>query len=711
MLNRIRFFLLLLMAVWGLFMQPIMGNIINSDSVFLRINKLPDSLKAIEYNKMAQENILNNPPKAIDLANKALEFARKYRNKKEIGIALGIIKKVYNTGREYNKALQLAESYKEKHPEISMEYYKKALESASTPKDSLEILNKIGTVYLEWSEYSQALIYLNKATDLCKYINIDKYIINTYLNLAKLYKELNESQKALYYLSRAELCLADSVNKPQLLPILMQKARFYYSWNDFDLAKQTLKKIVLFLENTTNKQETEIEVNILLGDIMLKQKQHYEAIRYYEKAYNIAESFGVKKHLSSSLEIIGNAYFKNNSYTKALRFYKKAYEIAKSKKQKHSESNLKIKIGKTFCKLKNNSLALTYYTDAQKIAEELKDKLLLANVHNQISELYGSQKKYKQSLHHYQMYVSYKDSLYTEEAQKQLAITRSKYESEKKSQEIELLNKQRKLDLLEIKQKEKEVEQERLNTTLIKISAAILGFIFLLGLFFYLRIRKKNKIINSEKEKSDKLLLNILPERVANDLKNKGRTTPRSFKNVTVFFSDIVNFSNISSQHTPETVINELNDLFTYFDNIMAKHKCERIKTIGDAYMAVSGMPAEDANHAENIAMAALEIKNYLINRNKNAEIKWQMRIGIHSGNLVGGIVGIKKYIYDVFGNTINIASRMEANSLPMHINVSEKTYTLLNNKFEFETREAMNVKGYGIMNMYFLNNIKGTNF
>ena len=200
-------------------------------------------------------------------------------------------------------------------------------------------------------------------------------------------------------------------------------------------------------------------------------------------------------------------------------------------------------------------------------------------------------------------------------------------------------------------------------------------------------------------------ILNILPHKVAEDLKLKGFTEPEEFKNVTVFFSDFVGFTEISSKLQPKVIIGELNDLYTSFDNIMQKYDCERIKTIGDAYMAVCGMPIINPTHAGNMVEAAREIITFIENRNLTADIKWELRIGIHSGKVVGGIVGVKKFIYDIFGDTINMASRMESNSLPMRINLSESTYNILKDKYLFDKREPIHVKGKGQTNMYFLAN------
>ncbi|MFC1853919.1 adenylate/guanylate cyclase domain-containing protein, partial [candidate division CSSED10-310 bacterium] len=175
------------------------------------------------------------------------------------------------------------------------------------------------------------------------------------------------------------------------------------------------------------------------------------------------------------------------------------------------------------------------------------------------------------------------------------------------------------------------------------------------------------------------------------------------FSNVTVFFSDIVGFTKMSAKLEPKFLIDELNEIFTAFDVIIEKNQCERIKTIGDAYLAVCGLPLENGDHAENIVKAAIEILAYIKKRNKEAPVEWNIRIGIHTGKVIGGVVGIKKYIYDVFGDTINTASRVETNSEPMKINLSEITYSLVKDKFSFVEREPIDVKGKGTLRMYFL--------
>lgn len=219
----------------------------------------------------------------------------------------------------------------------------------------------------------------------------------------------------------------------------------------------------------------------------------------------------------------------------------------------------------------------------------------------------------------------------------------------------------------------------------------------------HLSLRRALRNVEIEREKSEKLLLNVLPLSVAEELKEAGSCKPQYFENVTIFFSDFIGFTKLSSELEPEVLICHLNDMFTVFDDIMERNHCERIKTIGDAYMAVSGIPEEDPDHGINIVKASIEICRFLEKHNRENSIPWNVRIGIHSGSAVGAIVGTKKYIYDIFGDSVNTASRMESNSEPNRINISETTWTLVKDRFECEKRESIEVKGKGPMDMYFV--------
>lgn len=217
------------------------------------------------------------------------------------------------------------------------------------------------------------------------------------------------------------------------------------------------------------------------------------------------------------------------------------------------------------------------------------------------------------------------------------------------------------------------------------------------------QLTEANRIIEYERQKSDMLLKNILPDKIVDELKASGSTTPQLYKNVMVFFSDIIGFTDKSSQIEPAELIQELTSLFTAFDCIVDATYGERIKTIGDAYLAVWGMHIPVENHGEKAVEAALKIIDFVRSRNRDAPVKWEVRVGMHIGDVVGGVVGTSKFIYDIFGDTVNTTSRMESNSEPMKINISEDVYQLVKDKYVTTERGYLHAKGIGNVKMYFV--------
>ncbi|RYY18469.1 MAG: adenylate/guanylate cyclase domain-containing protein, partial [Sphingobacteriaceae bacterium] len=257
-----------------------------------------------------------------------------------------------------------------------------------------------------------------------------------------------------------------------------------------------------------------------------------------------------------------------------------------------------------------------------------------------------------------------------------------------------------------------------------RIFMAGIGCLLLFSFFIgknYLNQRRSNRLltkanveisdantqISFEKRRSEDLLLNILPADVAEELKEKGSANARLFDEVTVLFTDFVNFTTVSQRLTPEELVAELHFCFMAFDKIISQHNIEKIKTIGDAYLAVGGLPNADALHAKNVVRASLEIAAFVRERKANLGDKtFNIRIGIHSGSVVAGIVGVKKFAYDIWGDTVNTAARMEQNSASGKINVSETTYNLVKDTFAFTCRGEIEAKNKGALKMYFLDQV-----
>lgn len=218
------------------------------------------------------------------------------------------------------------------------------------------------------------------------------------------------------------------------------------------------------------------------------------------------------------------------------------------------------------------------------------------------------------------------------------------------------------------------------------------------------KLREKTRELEEEKKKAEHLLHNILPVDIVRELKDKGLIVPREYKSVTLMFTDFEDFTSISSNLPPAKLVSELNEIFQNFDLIIEKYNLEKLKTIGDSYMIGGGLPNEANDHAEKILNAAVEMSKYIEQRNNNKENKWRMRTGIHSGNIIAGVIGKNKFTYDVWGETVNVASRMEKNCRPGLINLSETTHELIKDKYDCKFHSACEIADGKKIDMYFLN-------
>jgi adenylate cyclase len=256
---------------------------------------------------------------------------------------------------------------------------------------------------------------------------------------------------------------------------------------------------------------------------------------------------------------------------------------------------------------------------------------------------------------------------------------------------------------------EKRIAEEQSTKRLYLFSG--IGVLFLAGgLWSRLRFtRRAKRAIEKERDRSDGLLLNILPSEVAEELKMKGSAAARLMDEVTVLFTDFKGFTAMSEQLSPERLVHDLNECFSAFDRICEERGIEKIKTIGDAYMAAGGLPTPNGTHAMDVIDAALEMRE-LIATNKSRKVAagepcFEIRIGVHSGPVVAGIVGVKKFQYDIWGDTVNTASRMESSGEVGRVNISEATYALVKNEpgLTFTARGKVQAKGKGEMKMYFV--------
>jgi len=403
-----------------------------------------------------------------------------------------------------------------------------------------------------------------------------------------------------------------------------------------------------------------------IGDNCKDQRNYVRALGYYQKALNIYELLEDKDGIGTNLGAIGECFL----------------AIAKdTSRQKFADSVIssdnKININKS----------IDYLTRGISLSREVSDNANLIDFSLALSEAYSLAGNFPAAFSTVKSYISLKDSVFS--AENNLKIAR--------------LETQRENQL-----KEKVAAYERLQQKIIVLSV-VAGFIVMFVIIFIVvknnrAQRKSNKLLALEKEKSDNLLLNILPAEVAEELKETGSAEAKYFDNITVLFTDFVGFTKVAGTMSPQELVAELHSCFKAFDAITAKYNIEKIKTIGDAYMAIAGLPAANLNHAPDIVNAAIEIKRFMYERKQSLGDKtFEIRIGIHSGSVVAGIVGVRKFAYDIWGDSVNTAARMEQNSLPGKINISEATYLLVKHKIECTYRGEIEAKNKGKLKMYFV--------
>lgn len=388
---------------------------------------------------------------------------------------------------------------------------------------------------------------------------------------------------------------------------------------------------------------------------------------------------------------------------------------------------------------------IEYLVKGQSIYASNKQMDEAANVDEVLAKAYELSGNYKMAFETQDRCRKYRDSIFTrdnaekaariEEKQRELELNALKYEyerkqamakSEKEKQQLryeeELKRNQinyeyakrqaaseaaRKQDALIAKAKQEKKDaaaKSKLQRQQLITYVSLFGVLLLGGFAWY--IVRNNKLLSKEKHKSESLLLNILPSEIADELKERGATTAKHFDAVSVLFTDFVAFTKAGERMSSEQLVEELHTCFKAFDEITSRYHIEKIKTIGDAYLAVCGLPLANDKHAENVVQAATEILTFMKERKERlGDQTFEIRIGIHSGDVVAGIVGIKKFAYDIWGDTVNTAARMEQNSQAGKINISEPTYELVKHKFNCSYRGEIEAKNKGMLKMYFVEN------
>jgi adenylate cyclase len=480
-----------------------------------------------------------------------------------------------------------------------------------------------------------------------------------------------------------------------------------------------IPSIVLLGSNLSVKKDNKEQYNIndtnKVNDLLNESKrledanQLDNAITTGLQALNIAEK-------------IDNNYIRYKTYKNLETLYNKAGKMVLFNKYKVKVALIKPKIGKETQPIKENQ----DQNQALKIQQEIleKEQLELKKKVEEIERLNKDKSISKEELERRKLEIFKKQqeidetkktinfqTLRINETTSLLQLTQHELENQKLSAKIfeDSLQIVKKNELL----LKNEAEKQTLINYLLFLGLSGLAIV-LASVFRLYRIKKrtqellieKNNEIEEEKKRSDDLLLNILPIEVAHELKANGKSEPRYFNNATVMFTDFKDFTIVSEKITSKELVEEIDYLFRVFDMIIENNNLEKIKTIGDAYLCASGLPDPDTHNPLNVIKAAHQIiefiDSYVTNRKEENRPFFNIRIGINSGPLVAGIVGAKKFAYDIWGDTVNIAARMEQNSEPGKINISGSTYSLIKNQVICQYRGKIPAKNKGDIDMYY---------
>ncbi len=581
----------------------------------------------------------------------------------------------------------------------------------------------LGSKYDDIGNYTKSLEYYAIALKLYKELGDKRHEAGTYSNMGTIYDNQSNRKKALeYYIIGLKLA-EENGDIDFAATITNNIGNVYQALHDFEQSRKYYFKAIEFCLDVNNQQSLAIAF-YNVGGAYDAQDSNDKALEYYLKALEKAREIDSKWIEGATIASIGTVYTKKKNYTIAIGYLQKGLKISEEIGDKQNVGGVLNDIGELHMNIYNgnpvdpaendnstelqhgaympdgtiptgkNALlaaAIRYFERALETGKDISSYEVMRRSYANLAEVYKLRGEYRKALEASDHYHAIKDSIFSQANREELLkiSMQNEYDRQRFADSLKAAEQQKIASINLKKQK---------NYTYIGFA----GILLLAGFSFFI-IKERGKSEKARKQ-SDELLLNILPEEVASELKTTGGTIAKHFDNVTVMFTDFVNFTQAGEKMTAQNLIDELHSCFKAFDEITSKYGIEKIKTIGDAYLAVAGLPTADPKHANNIVKAAMEITAFMQDReSKLGNRTFQIRIGIHSGSVVAGIVGVKKFAYDIWGDTVNTAARMEQNSEAGKINISQTTYELVQDKFTCSYRGELEAKNKGMLKMYFV--------
>jgi class 3 adenylate cyclase/tetratricopeptide (TPR) repeat protein len=574
------------------------------------------------------------------------------------------------------------------------------IETAGTTQEQSVLYNNLGRQYASLKDYPKALEYFRKSELQCSYIPCD-YPEVLWANMGIALHNTGETKRGIEYLLKAQKLLASRKDYTALANLEHLLATVYFSSNDIYNALSHNQLAIQFATDTKQKQ--------VLAEAYRTGADLYHDLYDFEKAFEYYQAY---------LNVLDEIRREDLSREQRLTQQRALLSAAEGQikfliaRQNFKDLELnQVKFERERLELQNKNLELE--------ARRKEDEVRLLEAQKDADQA----KLREQTLQALQARAQLRQAALQLNAEKQSRVIlelREKEQIERAQNQADSTQRAQELERIQREQAYQSEQEASFRRFAYILGLALLLFLIVVGISWWFTRRAKRRVesqnrqiqaqkrqIEEEKRKSDSLLRNILPEEVATELKISGQATPRFYPAATVLFSDFVNFTSLSARLTPEQLIDELNECFLAFDEICERHGLEKIKTIGDAYMCAGGLPIPNDTHAADAVRAALEMSEWLKKRREANPDSFltEMRIGIHTGPVMAGVIGKNKFAYDIWGDAVNLAARLEEHGEPGKVNISGATAEAVKHLYQAEHRGQKDVHNKGQVDMYFVIN------
>ena len=581
----------------------------------------------------------------------------------------------------------------------ALKYYEESLALSMEIQDTLVMaraLNSLGIFHQTvLGNADTALEYYYKSLELKKHKRDKLGVAITTYNIGETHYMKGDFTNSIQIYLQALKLFEEIDDQIGIQDVYNAVGNIYNQQGDLSKANEYYHKSYKLTQKTGDKLGQAMAL-INIGDSHMLQGKLDSAEQVLNSSLAILTEIDNQLHISQPLKFLGDLAFQKNDLNKALEQYQRAYQIAKNQENLPLTSEMAIRMAQSYVKMGRLNEGARFLTEASSLSEWIDNNEMKMVMYDVYTQYYQKRGEVKNELNAYRNYILYRDSLVNENTIREITRQEMNYNFDKKqlADSLEYASQQAIKDGI--------ISREKFRRN--AFATGLLLFVLLSGLIY-----RQYRLTQEARQQSDELLLNILPVQTARELKEKGHTSAKKYSNVTILFSDFKDFTKVAEQMSPEDLVAHLDEYFQAFELITKKFGLEKIKTIGDAYLAVGSMPENNNAQPKDVVNAALQMQQF-VNEKKRQEganglQAFDMRIGIHTGDVVAGVVGQAKFQYDIWGDAVNMAARMETYSEPGKVNLSFATYELLKDQanLSFKQRPLLKVKNKGDLQMYFV--------